>query len=144
MFRTVKRLSEALECLTSATEALRESVVVARDWHAEHGNVEARLEELERERHLFESEVHGELLKAQAEYRKAGNAEKRAQTAAAAGLEFGNGTEEGASEFMERYTAWARTQHDQGGEDGAVPIVPGPVENAPSVVESLKANRRSR
>lgn len=144
MFGTVKRLTEALECLVSATEALRGSVVEARDWSATQGNVEARIEELERERHLFQAEIHGELLKAQAEYRKAGNAEKRAQTAAERGDGFGDGSDESSEEFLERYQAWLRTQNGAGGPPLEVPALRAEVEAAASVVETLKANKRSR
>ncbi len=144
MFGAVKRLTEALECLVSATEALRGSVVTARDWHAEHGNVEARIEELERERHLYQAEIHGELLKAQAEYRKAGNAEKRAQPAAAAGGDFGEGADESSGEFLERYQAWLRTQNGAAVETGAVPIMPDPLEGADAIVATLRAGKRGR
>ncbi len=144
MFTTVKRLTEALECLVSATEALRGSVVEARDWSASQGNVEARIEELERQRNLFEAEVHGELLKAQAEYRKAGNAEKRAQNARDANDQFGDGADESPAELADRYRAWVQSHNGELGEGGGVPTLPEVVETAASVVETLKANKRSR
>jgi len=142
--RPVKRLCEALECLTSATEALRSSVVVARDWHAEHGNVEARLEELERERHLFQAEIHGELLKAQAEYRKADNAEKRAKTAAGRDDESDNSFETLSREFLEQYGTGVQPQDANGGPLLQVPALREELETAASVVETLRAGKRAR
>jgi len=144
IFKTARRLCEALECLTSATEALRSSVVVARDWHAEQGNVEARIEELERERHLFQAEIHGELLKAQAEYRKADNAEKRAKTVEARGEGFGDGADESSDEFLVRYQAWLQAQNGIGGPPLSLPAMREDLEEFATVVETLKANRRSR
>ena len=144
MFNTVKRLCTALECLTSATEALRESVVVARDWHAEHGNVEARVEQLEREKHLFMAEVHGELLKAQAEYRKAGNAEKRAQNARDSNDPFGDGGDVESPAVIAAYNEWARANLDPESENGPVQAVPEVVAASSSVVDSLRAAKRRR
>jgi len=144
MFDTVKRLCTALESLTSATEALRESVVVARDWHAEHGNVEARVDELERERHLFQAEVHGELLKAQAEYRKAGNAEKRAQNARDANDGFGDAGDETPGEFLDKYNTWLRETEGLREGNGGLQTLPGILESPPSVVDGLKASKRRR
>jgi len=144
IFKTARRLCEALECLTSATEALRSSVVVARDWHAEQGNVEARIEELERERHLFQAEIHGELLKAQAEYRKADNAEKRAKTVEARGGGFGDGGEETSDEFRDAYHQWLLETEGAPEGDNGVPPVRGVVESPASVVETLRAGKRSR
>jgi len=142
MFGAVKRLCAALECLTSATEALRESVVVARDWHAEHGNVEARVEELERQRHLFESEVHGELLKSQAEYKKAGNAEKRAQNARDEALGADEDGADGLGDLAERYAAWLLSHDAAGGKMEQVPPMHEAVGATASVVDSLKARKR--
>ena len=142
MFKTVRRLSEALECLTSATEALRESVVVARDWSASQGNVEARIEELERQRALFEAEVHGELLKAQTEYRKASSAEGRAKTAREQAEGFGDGSEEGSDEFMERYDAWLHSNDGIGKPVGEVLELLPEVAGAEAVVDALKARKR--
>ena len=142
MFKTMKRLCEALECLVSSTEALRVSMVVTNEWDAAHGPVEARVEELERQRALFESEIHGELLKAQAEYRKAGNAEKRAQTAAERDEGFGDGSEESTDEFMERYNAWLRDNDGIGKPVGEVLGLLPKVEGTEAIIDALKARKR--
>jgi len=144
MFKTARRLCEAIECLTSATEALRSSVVVARDWSAEHGNVEARLEELERERHLFQAEIHGELLKAQAEYRKADNAEKRAKNARDGSNGFDDGDGESMEELGQRYLTWVQDRDAELGATGGLPEVRPDMESGPSIVETLRAGKRSR
>ena len=144
MFGVVRRLTEALECLVSATEALRGSVVEARDWSASQGNVEARIEELERQRTLFEAEVHSELLKAQAEYRKAGNAEKRAQKGRDAFDLSEDGADESFAELNERYRAWALANDGTASEAEEMQRVLAPVEAAPTIVDTLRANRRRR
>lgn len=144
IFKTARRLCEALECLTSATEALRQSVVVARDWHAEHGNVEARIEELERERNLFQAEIHGELLKAQTEYKKAGSAEKRAKTARDADDESGDSFETRSREFLKKYGDRLQSYDVAAGAIEGVQILPEHVEGAAAVVETLRANKRAR
>lgn len=144
MFSTVKRLTEALECLVSATEALRGSVVEAREWSASQGNVEARIEELERERPLFHAEIHGELLKAQAEYRKAGNAEKRAQNARDENGESGDSFETLSRQFLEQYGPGVSPDDGSAGAAERVQALRPALESVPSVVEALKANKRAR
>jgi len=142
MFKTIRRLTEACECLTSSIEALRDMVANHQHFLAGQPNVEARVDELERERALFESEVHGELLKAKTEYQKAASAEQRAKTAAKNAPEPFEDAGDSPQEFRERYDAWLQSDDGAASAIEAVQILPEDVGAAATIVETLRARKR--
>lgn len=135
---------EALECLVSSIEALRDMYATAHDFKAQSGNVEARVEELERMRVLFEASMEGELMLARAEYRKADNAAARAKTAEANARisedDFGGD----GDDFEIRYNAWLAAQNGEEGPHDAVQPVTAPAVSAPSARAAQRARKRSR
>jgi len=70
MFRGFRNLIEAILALTSALEDIVRI-------HREHGAAVERLDKLERERHHFEAEIEGMLLKADGKLRAANSSEAR-------------------------------------------------------------------
>jgi len=144
MFRTINRLTQACECLTSSIEALRDMVGNHQDFLAGQPNVEARLEEMERSRALFEAEVHGELLKAKTEYQKASSAEMRAKKVAKTPTSLED-DDETPAEFQARYREWLAEANGEAAADAeaAAAVTPG-APAAGSVVDSLRAQKRGR
>jgi len=142
MFKTMNRLSQACECLTSSVEALRDMYATAHDFKAQSGNVEARVEELERSRMLWEAQLEGEVAKAKAEYRKASSAEKRAQTAANSSDDPFEGADESPEEFAERYAAYLRGDHGDGSDVEGVPRLHTKVAGAADIRAGLRAQKR--
>jgi len=140
----LRRLLEALECLVSSIEALRDMYATAHDFKLQSGNVEARVEELERMRVLHEASMEGELMLAKAEYRKADNAAARAKTTLAQAGQLDEGDGESVEEFEERLREWNDSRNGARGEDGQLHQVPALVAEAQTARETLKEIRRSR
>jgi len=138
----LKRLLEALECLVSSIEALRDMYATAHDFEAQSGNVGARVEELERSRALWVAEMEAELMLVKAEYRKADNAAARAKTAARQAAESPDSVDESPEEFRERYEAYLREHDGEGGKAEAVPILHRHVAGPADVRAGLRAQKR--
>jgi len=144
MFRTIRLLHDAITSLTSSVEALRDSVATARSWHETHGHVEARVEELERQRGLFEAEVTSDLLKAKTEYLKAASAEGRAKTAAAKAPKSDDGSDESDEELALKYLAWLQENDGAGGTPKALLEVPAALAGTSNVRDRLAVKKWNR
>jgi len=75
ILRAIRALPGAIQDLTTV---FRDAL----DWHTVNAPAEARLEDLERSRTVWEARMEGELLKADSTYKSASNAESRARTMA--------------------------------------------------------------
>lgn len=139
-----RSLLDACKALALAIVDLSNTVVEYHRFQSTHGNLEARVEELERQRALFEAEVTGELLKAEAEYRKAANAEGRAKTAANKIDDVSEDRLESDEEFAQRYRAYLQDRDAEGGATEEVPDLLGPLVGTRSIREQLKARKWAR
>ena len=127
--REFRELPGVIRRLTAAIQAIAE---------LERGNApaEARLEELERSRSLWEAEVRALILKAESTYRSASNAESRARTMEKAYEKHADPFPEDGEELEETLP---RGYEPTGEEEGVHAV---PVGLAPVVGKTNALNRK--